>query len=293
MGAVLTGLFLLTEMLPSDLADVQAGADVERAEQLRHIYGLDQPIGVRLWDWWSAVFSGDLGHSLIDGSPVWPRVADRLINTAAIAMPAILIAAVATVALALVLSWNRGRPVATRTSVGLAACAGLPEAVLTVALVALLSVRLGWVPSVSLLAPGQQPWDRVEILLLPVLSLAIPAIAWSTRMLKGSSDDIVSLDVVVSARLRGMPAHRVILRHVLPRMRGPLAQVFAVMAAGILGGSVIVESLLAYPGIGQLLSGAVAARDTPMVQGAGLVLVVVSMSLYTAADLIVDKGRMT
>lgn len=289
---VMSGLFLLTEALPGDFADGVAGADRERAEQLRAGRGLDGPVLLRLAHWWVSLLRGDLGVSLTDGQPVLPRVLDRLQTTLAVAAPAALVAVLAAVLLALALAWWRGKPASARLSAVTAVLAGLPEVVLVVGLVLLLSVGLGLVPAVSLPIPGAPAWSNPEILVLPVLALALPAAAWGARLLRGSADDLLADDVVVSARRRGVPARIIVVAHVLPRWRFPIAQAAAFLAAGILGGSVVVESMLAFPGLGQGLASAVAARDTPMVQAMGLVVVGASLALLMLADLVrTESGR--
>lgn len=288
--AVVSALFLLTDALPGDSADVRAGADRARAEQLRRQEGLDASAGVRLVRWWQQVLGGDLGTSWADGSPVLEQVVEHAQRTAVVALPAGALAAAASMALALVISWHRGRPFATGLSAAATVVAGMPEVVLVIGLVLLLAVGAGVVPAVSLLPPGAPPWAAPEVLVLPVLALALPATAWSTRLLLGPCSDVVAGDVVASARRRGVPALQVVLRHVLPPLLAPWVQALAVLASGVLAGGVVVESLLAYPGLGQLLAGAVSRRDTAVVQGAGLVLVTVSLALYTAADLLASRA---
>ncbi|RBP64941.1 peptide/nickel transport system permease protein [Brevibacterium sanguinis] len=289
---VMSGLFLLTEALPGDFADGVAGADRGRAELLRSQRGLDGPVLIRLAHWWASLLRGDLGTSLTDGQPVLPRVLDRLQTTLIVAVPAAVLAVLAAVLLALALAWWRGRPAGARLAVVTAVLAGLPEVVLVVGLVLLLSVGLRLVPAVSLPTPGMPAWSDPEILLLPILALALPATAWGARLLRGSADDLLAGDVVVSARRRGVPARIIVVSHVIPRWLPPIAQAAAFLTAGVLGGSVVVESLLAYPGLGQGLASAVAARDTPMVQAVSLVIVGVSLALLMLADLVrTEAGR--
>ncbi|RLP08369.1 ABC transporter permease [Propionibacterium australiense] len=291
MVVVMSVLFLLTEALPGDYADVVAGADRSGAERVREQQGLDAPVLVRLGRWWWGVLRGDLGLSLIDAQPVLPKVVSRFTATASIALPAAVLAAVAAVGLALLLAWWRGRPGGARLAATVAVVAGLPEIVLVIGLVLLFSIALGLLPPVSLLTPGASPWHSPEILVLPVLALAIPVAAWGAQMMRGSADDVLSSDIVTSARRRGVPAPAIIGRHVLSRWRGPLVQTTAYLTAGILGGSVVVETMFAYPGLGQAMAAAVASRDMPMVQGCGLIVVGISLALLTGVDIVVEHAE--
>lgn len=289
---VVTGLYLLTEVLPGDFADSAAGPDPQRAEALRAQRGLDAPVLLRLVSWWTGVFHGDLGTSLIDETPVLPRVLTRMALTLAATIPAAVLAVVLAAVTALILAWWRGRIVGTQVSVLVSLLTGLPEIVLIVGLVLLLSAAAQLVPPVSLPEPGQPVWADPSILLLPVLCLALPNAAWGARMLRGSADDLLSTDLVVAARRRGAPAFHILTAHVLPRWLEPVTQVAALLSVGVLGGTAIVESLLAYPGAGQALVAAVSARDTPMVQGLGLVIVGISLAVLLIADLLTSRTRL-
>lgn len=284
MAVVLSALFVLVDALPSDYAGRVAGANATRAEQLRASYGLDAPVTVRLVRWWAGIARGDAGVSFVDAHPVLPKVAHRFMMTAAIGVPAMLIAVTAAVVVAFALAWLDHTLPGTWLSVAVSVIVGLPEVVLIIALVLLGAVWLGWVPPVSLVNPAIPLWRQPTILLLPVTALAVPHAAWGARMLRGSAADVISGDLVASARRRGVGVWRIAVHHVLPRWRGPIIQVSAMLAAGIIGGSVVVEALLAYPGLGQLLASAVANRDTPTVQAAGAAVVAVSLALLTAAD---------
>lgn len=291
MVVVLSALFLLTETLPGDYADTVAGADRARAEQLREQWGLNTPVLLRLAEWWGRAIRGDLGVSLVTGQPVLPRVLARLEATLVIAVPSVLLAAICGVGLAFALAWFRDRTSGTTLSFGVSAIAGLPEVVLIVSLVLLFSVAWGLLPPVSLTDPRTPLVLQWKILVLPILALTIPHAAWGARMLRGSADDLLASELVASARRRGVPARRIAYAHVFPRWIGPIVQVSAYLAAGVLGGSVVVESMLAYPGLGQMLASAVASRDVPTVQVVGAVIVGVSLTLLTLADLIASRAE--
>lgn len=291
MVVVLSVVFLLMEALPGDYADQVAGADRAAAEEIRARHGLgDSPV-VRLIRWWFAACRGDFGTSLVSGQEVLPRIWERLGMTLAIAVPAIVISATLGIVVAFAMAWLRGRTSGTRLTGAVAVVAGLPEVVLVISLMMLLSVALRLVPPVSLITPGKPVWSEPGILVLPIAALTIIHAAWTARMLRGSADDILATDVVGSARRRGVALWRIAFVHVAPRWAGPVAQAAAYLAAGILGGSVIVESMLAYAGLGQALADAVASRDTPTVQAAATVIVGISLALLTAADMATRRSE--
>lgn len=281
---VVSTVFVLTSLLPGDAASVQAGPDEEAAADIRRGLGLERPLVVRLVLWWGHTLRGDLGQSWLDRADVVDRLAPRLLTSAAVAAPAWLFAMAGAVVLALILGGLRGRVVQRIGTGVVAALAGVPEAVLVVALVLWLAVSWQMVPAVSLMTPGIPPWEQPELLVLPTLALAIPAMMFATRVLTGVAEEVWQRRVPASALRRGVPPMRVACVHVLPAMTPALAQAAAISAAGILGAGTVAESLLAYPGIGQLLASSLAARDLPVVQGVALVLATLAVGVFWVAD---------
>ncbi|WP_410617198.1 ABC transporter permease [Amycolatopsis sp. lyj-109] len=286
LAAVVTGVFLLTASLPQDAAQVLAGrqADPARLAQLRAELGLDRPLWERFGSWLAGLLHGDLGRSLVDGRPVGPLVLDRLGASALIVLPAWVLAVLLGVLVALV-SARRAA-----ASAAVAAFAAVPEVVLVSGLVLVFATGLGRLPAVSLLPVGGSAWDAPEVLVLPILALALPSAAWLARSVRGPVADIVGRPFVLDAHLRGVPPARVVVAHVLPHVAGPVAQAAAILAGALLAGTTVVESLLAYPGVGQLLATAVATRDVPVVQAVALVDAVVALAAVLTADRVSKAG---
>lgn len=282
LAAVIAVVFLLTELLPQDAAQVLAGqhADPARVAALRAELGLDRPGWQRFGAWLLGVVRGDLGRSLVDGQPVGPVLWQRFGASVLVVVPAWIFAVVLGTALAL------GR--AGESAV--AAVAGLPDVVLVTGLVVVFATGLGWLPAVSLAPVGGSAWDRPEILVLPVLALALPATSWVARQLRGPVADVDARPFVADARLRGLSPPRIAVRHMLPHLAAPLAQAAAILAGGLLAGTAVVESLLAYPGLGQLLATAVNTRDVPVIQAVALLYGAVLVTATLIADRIAVVG---
>jgi len=283
---VCAAVFALTELLPGNAATVRAGAraDPERIAALEAAAGLDVPAPERFVRWLGRLLSGDLGASSVDGRPVAGLLLERLAVTAWVAVPAWVLASVGGAAIALALAWWAGRRSERAGSAAVAAVSGVPEVVLVTLLVAVLSGWLGVLPAISLIPAGGSPADRPEILVLPVLAIALPSMAWSGRLLRGPAVDVLRRPFVRDAVLRGVAAPVVLGRHVLPHLAGTFAQLATMQAAATLAGTAVVEALLGYPGLGQLLAGAVAARDLPVVQGIAVLLAVLVLVALVAAD---------
>jgi peptide/nickel transport system permease protein len=275
-------VFLITTALPGDAAVIAAGqhATPERIAELRAALGLDQPVWTRFAGWFSGALRGDLGLSLVDGRPVAPLLWSRFTATLFIAVPVWVLALAFGTPLALLLGWRADRA----GSALLAAIAGLPEVVLAGGLVVVFATWLGWLPAVSLVPAGDTAADRPEVLVLPVLALALPATAWTARLLRGPVTDVVGRRFVTDALLRGVPVPVVAVRHVVPHLVPPLAQAAAVLGGGVLTATTVVEAVFAYPGMGQLLATAVATRDAPVLQGLAALVAVVVLVAVLAAD---------
>ena len=286
LTAVVTGVFLLTALLPQDAAQVLAGrqADPARVAALRAELGLDRPLWERFGSWLSGLCHGDLGRSSVDGRAVGPLLADRLGASALIVVPAWGLAVVFGVLAALVAA---RRPAGSAV---VAAFAALPEVVFVGGLVLVFATGLGWLPAVSLLPVGGSAWDAPQVLVLPILALALPSAAWLARSMRGPAADVTGRPFVVDAHLRGVSPVRIAVRDVLPHLAAPVAQGAAILAGALLAGTTVVESLLAYPGLGQLLATAVASRDVPVVQAVALTDAVVVLAAVLIADRIAKAG---
>jgi peptide/nickel transport system permease protein len=163
----------------------------------------------------------------------------------------------------------------------------LPEFVTGTLLIAFLAVYLGWLPPTSILQQGETALSSPELIVLPVMTLCITAAAYIIRMVRAGIGDVMTADFIHMARLNGVPERRVVWRHGLPNALAPTIQVLALTAQYLVGGLVVVETVFAYPGIGQGLVQAVVARDIPVVQGVGLLLAALYVGINILADLVV------
>jgi peptide/nickel transport system permease protein len=290
--AVCVAVFAVTSLLPGDAATAAAGAqaDPRRLAELRAQAGLDRPAWQRLADWFGGAVRGDLGHSLVDGGAVAPLLGSRLTASLLIALPSWLLAVVLGTAAAILVARAPASRAGRAGATFAAAVVAIPDTALVALLVLLLAVTLGWLPAVSLVPAGGWGLDRPEILVLPVLALTLPAAAWTARMLLGPATDVYRRRFVQDALLRGVSPARCAIRHVLPHLVAPLAQAAAVLAGALLAGTAVVESVLGYPGLGQLLAASVAARDTPVVQGIALLVAAVILAAMTGADAVAARA---
>jgi peptide/nickel transport system permease protein len=180
-----------------------------------------------------------------------------------------------------------GRAADRAVSTGTLVLASLPEFVVAGLLLTVLAGWLGWLPAVSLVPLRSTPLAAPQVLVLPVLSLLLVALAPVTRMLRASVADVAASAYVEAARLRGVRGPRLVLRHVLPAAAAPATQALVLGASSLIGGAVVVESVFGYPGIGSELVTAVGNRDLPLVQGIALTLCAIAVLLVLLGDLVV------
>lgn len=296
IGAVVPALLVLsalifaaTELLPGDAVSAVTGPSATAAEraQVRQELGLDRPAALRYAEWVGGALRGDLGVGYVSSRPVSEVIGARLGNSALLAGLALLVAAPTAVALGLVAGFRTGRAADRNISTAALLAVSVPEFVLATALAAVLASGLHLVPQVSLVAIGGHPLDTPRILVLPVMTLAVTAAAIAARLVRASVADIAAAPYTEAARLRGVTGTRLALRHVLPNAAAPAVQALALVTGALVGGSVVVETLFGYSGVGLELHRAVANRDIPLVQGITLVLCGVTLLTLLAADIVV------
>jgi len=279
-------LFLLVQALPGDAASLAAGSGgPEAVARMRERMGLDVPLPRRYLSWLGGVLTGDFGTTLNAGVPVWRAVATPLMAT--FTVMAIVLLALALVTLpAAVAAGARPR---ARASRGAAAAAlgvvAVPEFVTAIVASAILCHWLGWLPVLSTPGGGQTVWERPIVLAMPSLCLWIVCSAFLFRRARALIAAHSRAAYVVEAELAGMPRRRVLLAHLLPSAAYGIGQLFAQTVPYLLGGTVVIEVVVSYPGLGYTLVTAVTDREAPTVMAIGAVLMLAAAVAFTLADL--------
>ncbi|MFK8844274.1 ABC transporter permease [Streptomyces sp. Ac-502] len=280
-------VFTAIELLPGDAATATAerGEGAAGVAVRRRLLGLDRPVWERFWDWITALPTGDLGTSA-RGERVGDLLAAPLPNTVLLGSTAFVLTVLGALTLG---TWAAARPkgLVDRT-VDLASTAAfaLPEFVVAVGLLLVLSLWTGWLPAATVTGADGAPagWT---MLVMPVLALTVPQTGWNTRIVRGALADQAATPHVEAARLDGLSTRQVLLRHALPGAWPAIATGVATSTGMLLGGTVVVETLFNYPGIGTVLAGAVADRDTPVIAA----VVACSAALITVVLLLADLVR--
>ncbi|MFJ4328424.1 ABC transporter permease [Streptomyces tricolor] len=288
LATLLALVFVTIELLPGDAATAtsergESAADVARR---RALLGLDRPLPTRFWDWMSGLPTGDLGTSA-RGERVTDLISTAFPNTLLLGGIALLLTAVLSLALGCWAALRPGGRLDRAVSGTATAVLALPEFVVAVALVLVLSLWTGWLPAVTLTDADGNPASWT-MLILPALALTVPQTGWNTRIVRAALADEARAPHVETALLDGLPPHRVLTHHVLPGALPTIAAGLATSTGMLLGGAVVVETIFNYPGVGAVLASAVTDRDTPVIAGVTALSGAVVTGVLLAADLVRD-----
>lgn len=289
-------VFWLLELAPGDAATQALGprATAESLAELRAEYGLDRPATQRYLEWLGGMLGGDLGASVTSGRPVADVLAGPLSRTLALGACAgagVLVVGVGGgIAAGVRPGGRRDRVLSRGALVGL----GTPEFVAATFLVAVFALGLGWLPAVSLLPASGSVWERPEILVLPGLAITVAAGGYVLRLVRAVVATHAEAPHVEAARLDGVGPLTLLGRHLLPSALGPILGSVAIVVPYLVGGTVVVENVFAYPGLGQVLVTAIATRDQVLLQGVAMLLAGCTAVAYLLADVLsraVDPRR--
>ena len=299
---VVTLIFALVRMAPGDPATmlVSPSATADDTERLRAELGLDRPVAVQYARWAGALLRGDMGQSFALHVPVTKALADAAPISVALGLASLLLTFAIGVPLGLAQAMWRGRAPDRIATVATAAVFAAPTFWIALALVAFFTygaATLGlptWLrlPALGVRTPGLSLTGWADIMdvarhaILPVVTLAAVGAAGVARYARTNFADVLGLDLVRAARARGASNARVLARHVTGNALPGLVVLFALTLPGVVAGSVFVESVFAWPGLGRLTLAAIAARDYPVVLGAGIWYAGAVIAANLAADLV-------
>ena len=284
--AVSVAIFSLIEFAPGDAASAMLGqgATPDNTKALRERLGLDKPPHVRYLDWIGGAVRGDLGNSAA-GKEISSIIGGRLFNSALLAVGAFLIA----VPLGLVMGVGVGVKSDTLwdrvLTLGGLVTISLPEFVTGIVLLLVLSSTLGWLPSSSIMMPGESIIGKPQVLIMPILTVTGALFAYIYRMARANVIEVMGSNYVRTAILKGLPMRTVVVRHVMPNAMLPTITVIANNVGWLFGGLIIVENLFAYPGMGGLLITSINTQDIRMLQSTAMVIAAVYAFSNLAADL--------
>lgn len=253
-------IFLFVRAIPGDPAIVLAGPDATPQDIaiLRSRMGLDRPLPVQYAYFLRNLLHGDLGTSLRSGAPVTQEIAAHIGPTVELALAATAIAAVIGLTAGVLSAVRRNTWLDYAVMMSAMFGISFPSFWLGLLLITVFAVTLGWLPS-----SGNDSWTS---LILPAVTLGAPAAASIARFTRSSMLNVLQADYVRTARSKGLPETAVVMRHALRNALITVITVVGLQFGFLMGGSVVVESVFAWPGIGRLLVDSIASRDYPVIQ---------------------------
>jgi peptide/nickel transport system permease protein len=275
-------VFSMLHLVPGDPVRAMfvesGGASAEQLAQIRCLLGLDRPLHIQYLDYMGRALSGDLGQSMITKQSVAELIASNFPSTLQLTLAGMGLAVVLGLCLGLAAavkhnSWFDNLMMLTAT-LGVS----MPSFWLGLLLIYVFGIRLRWVPITA--------GSDLKRLLLPALALGFQASAIIARMVRSSLLEIMQEDYIRTARAKGLTGQTVIIRHALRNALIPVVTVVGLQFGGLLGGAVIIESVFARRGIGQLLVRALQSRDFPLAQGCVLFIAMVYVLVNLGVDVL-------
>ena len=281
-------VFAVTQVLPGDAATMLLGENATPAAlaAVRDRLGLDQPVWFQYGHWLWGVLHGDFGTSLRTGQPVGPVMIEALGRSLLLAVLAIGFMLSLAVPLGVLAAVRRGRVADLLVSLVSYIGVSLPEFVTATLFGLLFADWLQWLPATGYVPMTENPGKSLQHLVLPVLTVSVILIAHVSRMVRSELVDVLHTDYIRAARLQGLSARAVLLKHGLRNALLPTITIVALDVGYLLGGVIVVEEIFALPGIGRQLIVAIEARDLPAIQAGALIMAATYSVVNFAADLL-------
>ena len=288
--------FILPRLMPGNPLALIAGVDVglmtpaERAELIEQV-GLNEPLLAQFFDYWKSVLTFDLGYSYRSGRSIAEMIGERLPWTLLITLGSLMIASVIGIILGGLSAWRRGKKTDLSLLTSMISLQSLPSFWLGMLLISIFAVQLGWLPSFGAETPasGYVGWERIRDILehaiLPIITLTILSIPGAYLTMRYAMLEVLGSDFIRTARSKGASERRVLFGHVARNAIAPVVTFLAIRFAFAFGGSVIIETVFSYPGLGRLIFESVSGRDYPVMQAAFLVFTVAVLVANLFADM--------
>jgi len=253
------------------------GLTEEQVAEFRHQMGFDRPWIVQYADYMLGVIQGDLGKSYYHGVPNLELIIEFMPATIQLAMTALLLSLFVGIPIGILAATYRGRLVDHLSMIGALIGQAMPVFWLGLLLILIFSVKLRWFP-----VSGKGNWNQ---LVLPVITLASYSIAMVARIVRSSMLEVLAQDFVRTARSKGLSEWVVLYKHALKNSMIPVITLVGIQIGFMLGGSVITETIFAWPGMGRLIVQAINTKDVPLIQASVIVLALIFVGVNLLVDL--------
>jgi len=301
MIPVLLGITIISfgvmHLAPGDITTLETSLNPrsgqEAREQLREAYNLDEPIPVQYGLWLKRVVQLDFGNSFSGANrPVLDKLAERIPVTLTINIAAMVLILAVAIPIGVISAVRQNSLVDRTLTVIVFLAFAIPGFWLALLLMVAFGVQLGWLPVSGLtsynfqsMGPLEQLADYARHLILPVVVSAFAGIAGFSRYVRSSMLEVIRQDYILTARAKGLPERTVVYRHALRNALLPVITLLGLSVPGLIGGSVIFETIFGIPGMGKLMFDAIMSRDYPVVMGTLVITAVLTLLGNLLADL--------
>ncbi len=293
LGITLATYFIIN-LAPGDPIDALISPEIAASlgpgyrEQQREALGLNKPVPVRYAIWLGELARGNLGFSLVDRQPIGHKVAERVWPTLRLMGCALIIALIIAIPLGILSAIKQYSFIDYLATVAGFTAISIPSFFLSLAAIYLFSLKLGWLPTAGMATVGKDPslLDSLKHLVLPASILGLAEAAPLIRYTRSSMLEVIRQDYVTTARAKGLSERVVIFRHALRNALIPLVTIVALNLPRLLGGTVIVETIFAWPGMGKLAIAAVSGRDYPVIMAINLITATMILFSNLLADIV-------
>ena len=281
-------VFTVTQLLPGDVARVVLGREAgeEQLEAFREDNGLNDPLPVQYVNWLTDFLRGDWGRSLSTRSDIYPVVIDRLRNSFMLAALTMLFGVPLSVLLGVIAGLHANKAIDNGISIASLSVVGLPEFVTGIVLIEIFARRLGWLPPNSSIPIDATFREALPMLILPALTATLVLLAYIVRLTRAGVVEELKKPYVRTAALKGISPSAVTYKHVLRNALMPTVTVIAISFGWLIGGSIVIENVFNYPGLGRMLVFAIDRRDLPLLQAVTMVTVLGYALSNLGADLL-------
>lgn len=280
--------FFLIRLVPGDIVSVMMGQDFgdpQLEAELRRLFGIDRPLPVQFAEWFTALLRGDLGHSLRSGRPVTAEVLERFPMTFELTVAALAVSLAISIPFGILSATRRNSSLDVGARVLSLIGLSLPNFWLGILLIMVFAVYLRVLPSGGYAPPSAGWGEHLKFLILPAVTLGTGLAAVTMRMTRSSLLEVLGQEYVRTARAKGLRERVVVTRHALRNALVPVVTVIGIQTGRLLGGTVIVEQIFSWPGLGSLVVRAILQRDYPLVQGLTIFLAFFFVLMSLLVDL--------
>ncbi len=270
--------FGMIYLIPGDAATVIGGPEASAAdlEEIRQNMGLNEPFYLQITSFYTNLFQGDLGKSLMLGTPVLDAIIDRTPITLGISIYSLSITIIFGLVTGIIAALNHNKLLDQIATLFALIGISLPNFWLALILIVLFSVHLGWFPTGGYVAFSESPIGWLKTTTMPAVALALLQAGLLTRITRSTMLEVLSQDYIRTARAKGLSEWVVVGQHALANVMMPVVTVLGLILSVLLSGSIVIEVIYNIPGLGSLMGNAILSRDFPLVQG-GLISIAASL----------------